>query len=95
MLVLTSDMDMGTELPLIMQWIKSVFAKAWNRHYELKGAFWSDRYDSEVLVTGMVAECAPWLVLHFAPEIAEYAGLVRRGLIGVTGFARLHRILRL
>ena len=93
-LVLTSDVDRGRMLPEIMQWVKSVFAKAWNRHFGLKGAFWSDRYDSEVLVTGMVAEKAPCLALHFAPEIAAYAAHVRRGLLGVTGLARLRRILR-
>jgi hypothetical protein len=93
-LVLTSDVDRGRMLPEIMQWVKSVFAKAWNRHYKLKGAFWSDRYDSEVLVTGKEAESATCIAEQWAVEIAEYTNLVRRGLLGVTGYARLRRILR-
>jgi hypothetical protein len=92
-LTLTSPVDNGRLLPKILQWVKSVFARAWNRHYELKGAFWSDRYDSEVLLTGNRAPHAAVLVTR-AAYIKGYTRQVRRGVVGVTGFARLRRILR-
>jgi hypothetical protein len=93
-LTLTSPAGGGRLLPKILQWVKSVFAKAWNRHYKLMGAFWSDRYDSEVLMTGDRAPHAAVLVTR-AAYIKGYIRQVRRGVAGATGFARLRRILRL
>jgi hypothetical protein len=92
-MTLTSPAGDGQLLPKILQWVKSVFAKAWNRRFGLKGAFWSDRYDSEVLLTGNRAPHAAVLVMR-AAYIKGYTREVRRGVAGVTGFARLRRILR-
>lgn len=48
MIVIPKD---GTELPRIMQWILSVFAKAFNRMFNLKGHLWYDRYKSILIKT--------------------------------------------
>jgi hypothetical protein len=93
-MTLTSPVDNGRFLPKILQWVKSVFARAWNRRYGLMGAFWSDRYDSEVLVTGNRAPHDLVLVTR-AAYIKGYTRQVRRAVADVTGFARLRRILRL
>jgi len=34
-----------------MQWILSVFAMAWNRHFGLKGHVWGERFFSRILET--------------------------------------------
>jgi hypothetical protein len=53
-LQLTLKPGKGEKLPQIMQWLKSVFAKKWNRLHYMYGAFWADRYDSEVLYDDVI-----------------------------------------
>ena len=91
-LTLTSPYNDGRMLPKILQWVKSVFAKAWNKRYGLQGAFWADRYDSEVLVTGNAIRHFAVLA-HYATFIRSYTINVRRRLRGTTGYPRLLRIL--
>ena len=40
-----------TELPRLMQWLLSNFARAYNRHFKYRGHLWYDRYKSKVIKT--------------------------------------------
>jgi hypothetical protein len=44
------------EISEILQWIKSVFAKAWNKIHKMRGTFWADRFDSELIMTEKIDE---------------------------------------
>ncbi|GMO46813.1 MAG: hypothetical protein Ta2G_02110 [Termitinemataceae bacterium] len=39
----------GTEISKIFQWIKGVFGQLWNKIHKMFGAFWADRFDSELI----------------------------------------------
>ncbi len=39
----------GENLSEIMQWILGVFAKRYNKHYNLKGHVWYDRFKSKII----------------------------------------------
>lgn len=39
----------GENLSKIMQWILSVFAKRYNKHFNLKGHVWYDRFKSKII----------------------------------------------
>lgn len=39
----------GENLSKIMQWILSVFAKHYNKHFNLKGHVWYDRFKSKII----------------------------------------------
>ena len=39
----------GENLSKIMQWILSVFAKCYNKHFHLNGHVWADRFKSKVI----------------------------------------------
>jgi REP element-mobilizing transposase RayT len=41
--------ERGESLSLIMQWILSVFAMAWNRKHHLNGHVWGERFFSTIL----------------------------------------------
>ncbi len=39
----------GENLSRIMQWILGVFAKGYNKYYNLKGHVWYDRFNSKII----------------------------------------------
>ena len=41
--------EKGENLSKIMQWILGVFAKHYNKHYNLKGHVWYDRFKSKII----------------------------------------------
>jgi hypothetical protein len=41
--------DNGLQLPVIMKWLKQVFAQRYNRAHGWEGHIWGDRYGSRIL----------------------------------------------
>jgi hypothetical protein len=39
----------GQSLSRIMQWVKSVVARRWNKAHEMHGHLWGERFSSEII----------------------------------------------
>jgi hypothetical protein len=66
----------------ILQWIKSRFAKAWNRIHKMRGTFWADRFDSELILSDeIVKEMESAMKTHLLCFLILYS-------------RKLHKILR-
>lgn len=85
----------GESLSRIMQWILSVFAIRFNRHFNMSGHVWYDRFKS-VVVGGLrqfvhaysyITENPVKAGLVSEAETYQYgsSGIRRRGLLGVIG----------
>ena len=77
----------GENLSKIMQWILSVFAKCHNKHFNLNGHVWSDRFKSKII------ESFKQLISTFKyicnnPVKAEMAGNAEEYLYGALWFIR-------
>ncbi|GHV19549.1 hypothetical protein FACS189494_01440 [Spirochaetia bacterium] len=64
----------GESIPEYFQWIKSVFAKLWNSIHKMHGAFWADRFDSELIFKDLddVTSDVP-IIDHFLNFFIVYA----------------------
>jgi hypothetical protein len=78
----TPKLGEGLKLPVIMQWIKSVFAKAWNFLHGMKGTFWADRYDSVLVYDEKISIKRIWKHLH--EYFKFYTRELRRNLLRLT-----------
>ncbi len=77
----------GENLSKIMQWILGVFAKHYNKHFNLKGHVWYDRFKSKI-IESFQQLISTFKYISNNPVKAEMVGNAEEYLYGALWFIR-------